>query len=78
MDEILWYDYSSEASSMLLLLVLVLRFLSLWLNCSDVTIQKKILHQYYHMVLYGLLLSVLEYVICDFCFASLRVKLRSI
>ena len=60
------------------LLVVVLRFLSLWLNCSDVTIQMKILHQYYHMVLYGLLLSVLEDVTCDFCFASLRVKLCSI
>ena len=30
------------------------------------------------MVLYGLLLSVLEDVTWDFCFASLRVKLRSI
>ena len=60
------------------LLVVVLRYLSLWSNCSDVTIQMKILHRYSHMVLHGLLLSVLEDVTWDFCFASLRVKLRFI
>ena len=60
------------------LLVVVLRYLSWWSNCSDVTIQMKILHRYSHMVLHGLLLSVLEDVTWDFCFASLRVKLRSI
>ena len=60
------------------LLVVVLRYLSLWSNCSDVTIQMKILHRYSHMVLHGLLFSVLEDVTWDFCFASLRVKLRSI
>ena len=60
------------------LLVVVLRYLSLWSNCSDVTIQMKILHRYSHMVLHGLLFSVLEDVTWDFCFASLRVKLRFI
>ena len=60
------------------LLVVVLRYLSLWSNCSDVTIQMKILHRYSHTVLHGLLLSVLEDVTWDFCFASLRVKLRFI
>ena len=48
------------------LLVVVLRYLSLWSNCSDVTIQMKILHRYSHMVLHGLLFSVLEDVTWDF------------
>ena len=48
------------------LLVVVLRYLSLWSNCSDVTIQMKILHRYSHMVLHGLLFSVLEEVTWDF------------
>ena len=48
------------------LLLVVLRYLSLWSNCSDVTIQMKILHRYSHMVLHGLLFSVLEDVTWDF------------
>ena len=38
----------------------------LWSNCSDVTIQMKILHRHSHMVLHGLLFSVLEEVTWDF------------